>query len=123
MELKNCKVCGSLFLYNGSPSTVCPRCNKKEEEDFELVKSYLWDHPRATLVQVVDHTGVSEKKIIRYLKEGRIELADGSQIPIYCEICGKMIAQGRICDGCAGELKINTTAPKSGDKFFTGTKD
>lgn len=118
MELKNCKICGDLFLYNNG-DRICPRCHQKEEEDFEAVKSFLWDNPKATLSQVVENTGVPEKKIIRYVREGRIELADMSEVPNHCEICGKLISQGRICADCAGELKIPIKSSSSdGDKFF-----
>lgn len=121
MELKNCKVCGDLFLHNNG-DVICSKCLKKDEEEFGIVKSFLWDNPKATLPQVVDNTGVSEKKIIRYIKEGRIMLADMSEVPNYCEMCGKLIAQGRICSECIGELQkaINSTN-KDGDKFFNFT--
>lgn len=119
MELKNCKICGDLFLYNDG-NRICPRCIQKEEEKFETVKSFLWDNPKATLTQVVENTGVEEQKIIRYVREGRIELADVSSLPPNrCTICGKLISQGRICADCAVELKIPVKSTSNdGDKFF-----
>lgn len=113
MELRNCKQCGNLFLYNGT-QLVCPQCFEKEEKNFELVKDYLWDHPKASLRQVVEGTGVREDKILRYLQEGRISLADDSSISLQCELCGAKISYGRICAQCAKSLGTDGAASKKG---------
>jgi len=113
VELKNCKQCGKLFLYNGSQS-VCPECFAKDEQEFETVKNYLWDHPKASLPQVVEGTGVKEEKILKYLREGRISLADGTEIGLECEFCGAKISYGKICAKCAKALE--TGIQKAGNK-------
>ena len=33
MNLKNCKMCGKMYEYNGKP--ICPACEKQDEKDFE----------------------------------------------------------------------------------------
>lgn len=115
MELKNCKQCGKLFLYNGSQS-VCPECFAKDEQEFETVKNYLWDHPKASLQDVSEATGVKEERVLKYLREGRISLADGSGIKLECEICGAEIAYGRICGKCAKTLGFDQPHSYSGSK-------
>lgn len=103
MELRNCKRCGELFLYNGS-RLICHNCVEEEEKEFEIVKQYLWDHHNASLRQVVEHTGVKEDRVLKYLREGRIALGDGSDIRLECELCGAEIKYGRICGKCAKNI-------------------
>lgn len=100
MELKNCKNCGDLFLYTGNRA-ICPACVEKEEQEFELVKQYLWDRPNSSLPDVSEATGVKEERILKYLREGRIILGGDSKLRLECEICGGEITYGRICDKCA----------------------
>lgn len=103
MELKNCKSCDKVFLYTGVRS-ICPECVEKEEKEFELVKQYLWDHPNSSLTEVSEATGVEEKKVLKYLREGRISLGNKSDLKLECEICGTVITYGRICAKCAKAL-------------------
>ena len=39
MDVRNCKMCGNLFNYTGSP--LCPACNNKMEKKFSEVKDYI----------------------------------------------------------------------------------
>jgi len=110
MELRNCKRCGQVFLYN-EVRNICPECVEKEEQDFEAVKKYLWDYPNSSLVEVSEATGVKEEQILKYLREGRIILGDNSQMRLECEICGMQITYGRICSACNKALAGDTTSP------------
>lgn len=103
MDLRNCTKCGRVFSYNGVP--ICSRCSNTDEEDFKRVKEYLYDNPGATVMEVSEETGVSEKQILRYLRESRIEIRDENNIFLDCERCGKPIKSGRFCDTCVGELQ------------------
>ncbi len=104
MELKNCKKCGKLF----SPKTnekVCPVCREEEEEKFKKVKEYLWDHPKASVEEVHEATGVEEELIIKFVKEDRL-IAEGIDVDMLleCERCGTQIKSGRFCQSCKQEL-------------------
>ena len=59
MQLRNCRRCGKLFNYVGKP--ICNECVQQDEKDFELVKAYIYDHPKATITEVSKETGVSVK--------------------------------------------------------------
>lgn len=102
MNVRNCKKCGRLFVWTGVP--ICPQCQKEEEEDFKKVKDYLYEYPGATLPQVSQATGVSPEKILRFLKEERLEIVGESNIVLECERCGKAIKTGRLCDECKKEV-------------------
>ncbi|WP_245984897.1 hypothetical protein [Biomaibacter acetigenes] len=60
MELRNCPVCGKLFVY--TVRNLCPECAKKDEENFEKVRQYLYDVPQATLEEIAEKNRRSRKE-------------------------------------------------------------
>lgn len=108
MDLINCAKCGRVFGYSGSE--VCSRCTGNDEDDFKKVKDYLYDNPGSNIVEVSEATEVSEKKILRYLRESRIEVREDDNALLDCEGCGESIKSGRYCDKCAGKLKKEFTS-------------
>ncbi|MBU5676653.1 MerR family transcriptional regulator [Alkaliphilus sp. MSJ-5] len=108
MDLRNCKKCGRVFAYIASE--VCSRCANSDEDDFKKVKEYLYDNPGATIVEVSEETGVDEKKILRYLRESRIEIREEDNLLLDCERCGAPIRSGRFCDPCIISMKKEFTA-------------
>lgn len=98
MNLRNCPECGRMFEFTGR--NLCPDCVNKEEEDYETIKNYLRQNPNAGVSDVSEKTGVSEKKILAFLKKGRLVLEPQNSIALNCEHCGKPIRSGRYCDGC-----------------------
>lgn len=105
MNIRNCSKCGKIYAYDGT-SKLCPKCRKEEEEEFKRVKEYIYDHPEANIQLVSEETGVPVKKILRYLREGRLQLKDEhNNLILACERCGKPIKTGRFCDMCVAELQ------------------
>lgn len=103
MDLRNCKKCNRVFSYTGSD--ICSRCAGNDIEDFKKVKEYLYENPGATIVEVSEETEVSEKKILRYLRENRIEIREADNLLLDCQRCGKPIQSGRFCDKCTHEMQ------------------
>lgn len=110
MSVMNCMNCGKVFNYYNFGPKICPDCKKKDEEDFKRVKDYLYEHPGASMTELANILEVSVAKIKRYLKEGRLEIVEGSNFILSCERCGASIRTGRYCDSCMKEL---TTELKS----------
>jgi len=79
----------------------CPACEKAEEEIFENVRKYLTDNPDSTLDEVSEATEVPPKKILKYIKDGRITITHGLVGELKCAKCGKPIKEGRFCAKCA----------------------
>jgi len=105
LNVRNCKECGKIFQYDGI-SKLCYECRKKDDENYKVVKEYLYENPKATIIQVSEATGVSEEKILRYLREGRLEITgDHPGFVLDCERCGKAIRTGRFCSECAGLIE------------------
>lgn len=100
MTLTNCPKCGKVFARMSNP--LCDECAKEEEELYKNVKMYLADNPDVPLEKVSEETGASKKKIIKYIKDGKIEVTPGlsDEIKLSCRKCGKPITIGGFCDGC-----------------------
>lgn len=104
MNVRNCKECGKIFQYDGI-SKLCYQCRREDDENYKKVREYLYEHPRAALVTVSEETEVSEDSILRYLREGRLEIVgDSPGLVLDCERCGKSIRTGRYCNECANEI-------------------
>ena len=103
MDIRNCTRCKKIYQYDGFK--ICHNCRKNDELDFQKVKEYLEEYPGANISNVVENTGVDTKKVIEFLKEGRLEIEGGGDIILECESCGVGIKTGRFCDKCAGGLQ------------------
>lgn len=105
MEMRNCPRCKRIFSYINSP--ICSDCEKEEEKIFESVREYIKVNPDSSLSIVSEETGVSPKKILKYVKEGKLEISKGMGLhgENKCEQCGKPITKGKYCDTCV--IKIN----------------
>lgn len=97
MDIRNCKRCNRLFQYNGIK--YCPRCVLELDEAFIKVRDYLYKNPGANIVEVSEATGVEEKIILEFLRDGRLELKEPSPA-LTCERCEKPITTGRMCKEC-----------------------
>ncbi|OPX45676.1 hypothetical protein CLHUN_06130 [Ruminiclostridium hungatei] len=102
-DLRNCRRCGRMYNYIGGPP-ICLDCKNADEEVFKKIKDYLYDNPGATLSQVAMECDVSVEKIKMFLKEGRLEITEGSNIVLECERCGRSIRTGRFCSECQNQV-------------------
>ena len=103
-EPKICVKCGRMFTYLGFGHYYCSVCKIRDEEEFTKVKDYIYEHGVAPALEVSEMTGVSMKIIQQYLREGRLEIPEGSPIFIKCEKCSIDIRSGRLCSNCATSL-------------------
>lgn len=102
-EVKNCRRCSRIFMYSTGPQ-ICDACKKLEDEDFEKVRVFVRDFPGASVQEVSRETEVPTHLIYRFLKEGRLEVAESSPIALQCENCGNRIKSGRFCISCSKRL-------------------
>lgn len=103
MSIKNCARCGRMFQAAG-PENLCSRCRNTDDEDFKVVRDYVYDNPSATIPEVAEETSVSEDKILKFLRQGRLMLKDEAGMVLDCERCGKAIKTGRFCDECTADM-------------------
>lgn len=103
MNVRNCSRCGKIYVYDGF--SICNKCRQDDEKDFQKVKEYLHENPGANIIEVSEATEVESRKIIEFLKEGRLEIGDENNIVLTCERCDKPIRTGRFCDRCSVEME------------------
>lgn len=103
-DLRNCRRCGKLFVYTGSP--LCRQCIEKDEEIFIRVKEYIERNPKCTTMEVAEALDVPVEKILQFLREGKLELSkENTNMLLDCERCGRPIYTGRYCKECAETME------------------
>lgn len=103
MDVRNCKNCGKLFQYVGTP--ICPACNKKLEEKFFEVRDYIYANPSINMSKVSEEMDVPIQQIKKWVREERLAFSKDSGITISCEKCGKPILTGRFCKECKNSMR------------------
>ena len=103
MNARNCRKCGRLFNYVQGPP-ICMQCREALEEKFQEVKAYIRENPHCTIPEVAEACDVSQNQIHAWLRDDRLELAEGSAISLECENCGAAIRSGRFCEKCKSSM-------------------
>jgi predicted amidophosphoribosyltransferase len=125
-NVKVCAFCGKLFQSMGPD--ICPECSVKLDEEFVRVREYLYDNPgHIDVMDIVNNTGVSEKAVLRFIKDGRLaRKVSTEEAGLRCAICGAPISAGRLCRRCMDEWKAGTgkreTAPEKADDKQDATR-
>ncbi|MGM0792315.1 TIGR03826 family flagellar region protein [Bacillus infantis] len=105
-ELENCPYCDKVFVKNQFRD-ICNDCWKEEELKYETVYQYIRkrENRTATMQQVVDATGIEEALILKFIRTGKLKLAQFPNLGYPCDKCGAYIREGKLCLKCAKELR------------------
>ena len=105
-ELTNCPNCDQLFVKINFQD-VCQACYKEEEKIFEMVYQYIRkkENRTATIAQVVEDTEVDEDLLIKFIRTGRLKLAQFPNLGYKCEKCSVIIREGKLCASCINQLR------------------
>lgn len=103
-EIANCPQCNAVFVK--TVRSICSGCYAAEEKAFETVYNFLRKRKNreATLVEIVEATGVSETLITKFIRENRLRKSQFPNIGYPCEKCGKNIVQGKLCNDCGKSI-------------------
>jgi flagellar operon protein (TIGR03826 family) len=104
-ELINCPDCDRLFV-KISIRAICEVCYKKEETAFDKVYRFIRkrENRLATIIDVINATGVEEKLIYKFIKTGRIRATQFPNFGYPCQKCGALIKDGKLCTDCKNDL-------------------
>jgi len=72
--LIRCRKCGQMFDYTGGMTAYCKPCGEGMANEFGNVIEYIKRHPGVTAIEASEATGVDVKKILRFIREGHIEI-------------------------------------------------
>ena len=70
--VQTCKRCAKLFSF--LPRGICSGCIDHCESQFQLVREWLIDNQGRTIAAVTEGSGVDQKLIVEFVREGRLEL-------------------------------------------------
>ena len=117
---KLCPSCGEKMHYVYGELFECQHCGVCELSDFGKVKEFLNANGPQPAIIINEQTGVAIDYINHLLKEGRIEIPDGSEVYIKCQKCGADIRYGRFCPECmmvlSKDVKNALWMPEVGEK-------
>lgn len=105
-----CEKCGGVMVFKGLGEYECEVCGELAYDDYGKVRAYIEEHKGATAAEIEGAIGVSQRTIRRLLKEGRLEVAEGSRMFLECELCGVKIRSGRYCPECEVKMHRNLEA-------------
>lgn len=105
LEVGRCENCGGLLKDAGLGIYICSQCGHEMLSEFGKVKKYIEENGPSNAYKISQGIGVSVSKIDKYLRQGRIEIPEGSESYISCEMCGTDIRYGKYCPTCATKLK------------------
>ena len=101
-KFRNCQICGKVFQ-SINRAKICDSCKAKQAELEQKAIDYVREHPKSTISETAEATGVSEKIIMRLIDEGRFEEV-GVAITYQCAKCGAPIVTGKYCQKCKESL-------------------
>lgn len=104
-ELANCSRCDAVFVKH--IREICNNCYREEEKAFDTVYKFLRERQNreATMMEIVEKTGVEEALIIKFIKEKRLRTSQFPKLAYPCEKCGSQIVTGKLCGDCSAILK------------------
>ncbi len=111
-----CSACGGKLKYKGLGEYECEECANMEYDDYGKVRGYLEKHPGALQGEVSKATGVPANRIRGLLQQERIEIAAGSGVFLYCEMCGEKIRSGVRCPKCEAAFRKEVEARKRSER-------
>ncbi|WP_339227322.1 TIGR03826 family flagellar region protein [Oceanobacillus sp. FSL K6-2867] len=117
-ELANCVRCNAVFVKG--LCDICRNCYQEEEDAFQTVYRFLRERKNreATLIEIIEATGVGESLIIKFIKEKRLLPSEFPKLAYPCEKCGNEITSGKLCISCTEELKNDLTAYEEAEKVM-----
>ena len=104
LSAAKCPKCNTKYLDYESNSYHCPNCGYEEPSNFGIVRAYLEKHGLATALEISRDTKIPVSEINSFLRNGRLEIPENSDVFIDCKRCGVSIRYGKYCPACAQEL-------------------
>lgn len=99
-----CEKCKGRLFYISGGRYQCHSCGNIMLDDFGKIKAYIEENGPAPSIVIQQATGVATDIIELFLKQGRLEIPEGSRYYLNCEKCGCSIRYGRYCPKCVQNM-------------------
>lgn len=99
-----CDKCGGKCKYKAQGIYECIDCGNIMLDDYGKVRVFLEENGRKSAIIISAETGVPVSTIQKYLRDGQLEIPDGSPMYVKCAKCGTDIRYGIYCSSCAVQL-------------------
>ena len=106
-KLKNCAVCGKMFVSTRGEK-LCRDCMIKEEEKERMVLDYVREHQGCAISEVIEVLGVTDKFVKNMIAKGLFANVERNDLYYPCQSCGKPIRNGTYCSDCLSRLRTET---------------
>lgn len=107
-SVQACTGCGGLFPF--LPRGICADCIDLREEQFHTVREWLRDNGGASVMAACQATGIEERIIAEFIREGRLEVA-GQGSPSVEEQREQDALRARIASQLAASANAAATTP------------
>lgn len=74
--VSTCARCQRLLLERSNVISLCPECEKKDKEDYEIVHDYIANHANTSVLDLVKNTSVSLKVVLQFISEDRVQIVE-----------------------------------------------
>lgn len=74
LPVRTCARCHKLLSGRSVYLGICPECEKKDKEEYNIIKEYIEVHPNITVLELAKVTGISLKVILQFIAEDRIQV-------------------------------------------------
>ncbi len=102
---------------------LCPTCYEEREGEYLKVRDFIKDNPKVAIQVVVEATGVEERRVREFVRDGSIEAADLDGFPLECIKCGKPISRGAYCPICQQSISSDIKSSRSPEQAGTSADD
>ncbi|WP_033544151.1 flagellar protein [Planococcus sp. CAU13] len=117
-RLANCTICGKLYLKDHTD--YCLDCYKEMEREYKVISNFLKveENRFASIEEVSAFTGVPEKRIAEFIRDGRIYVEDYPNLGYGCAHCGTLIKRQMLCASCFEDFTAEVNKTLKAEKFF-----
>ena len=98
---------------------LCQTCYEEREQEYLKVRDFIKDNPKVAIQVVVEATGVEERKVRDFVREGLLEAADLDGFPLECAKCGKPISRGAYCPLCQQSFSSEIKSSRNSEQGET----
>lgn len=99
-----CPKCHMMYRDTQASTYICDNCGYEEPTNFGIVREYLEEHGNASALEISRDTNVPVGEINSFLRHGRLEIPESSEVFIKCKRCGQDLRYGKYCPSCAQEM-------------------